>query len=113
MNIKKNLQLAYQFFQQAKFNEALSALDKILKKFPNHYEALSNKAFIYIKQARMVDAEEILKKIISIDPQKQPLQNLININIQQKNWLAAEEYNQKLEQIYNGPEILLNQSINI
>jgi len=111
MNIKKNLQLAYQFFQQAKFNEALSALDKILKKFPSHYEALSNKAFIYIKQARMVDAEEILKKIISIDPQKQPLQNLININIQQKNWLAAEEYNQKLEQIYNGPETLLNKAL--
>jgi len=111
MNIKKNLQVAYQFFQQRNFNEALLTLDKILKKFPRHYEALSNKAFIYINQARITDAEEILKKIILIDPQKQPLQNLINIYIQQKNWHSAEEYNKKLEQIYNGPEVLLNKAL--
>ncbi len=111
MNIQKNLQLAYQYFQQGNFNEALLALNKILKKFPRHYEALSNKAFIFIKQARIADAEEILKKIILIDPQKQPLQNLINIYIQQKNWPAADEYNKKLEQIFNGPEVLLNKAL--
>lgn len=111
MNIQKNLQLAYQYFQQGNFNEALLALNKILKKFPRHYEALSNKAFIFIKQERIADAEEILKKIILNDPQKQPLQNLINIYIQQKNWPSADEYNKKLEQIFNGPEVLLNKAL--
>jgi tetratricopeptide (TPR) repeat protein len=111
MNIKKNLQVAYQFFNQGKINEALLSLDKILNKFPSHFEALSNKAFIYINQNKLTDAEEILRKIILIDPQKQPLQNLINIYIQQKNWSAADEYNKRLEQIYAGPETFLNKAL--
>ena len=42
MNLQNQLKKAYEFAKLGNFNEAKLTLEKVLKKFPNHFDALVN-----------------------------------------------------------------------
>lgn len=86
MNIKKNLEQAYNFFQQNNLDAAELLLNKILIKYPNNLDALNNLSLIKIRKNLTDDAISLLKKSLEINPQLNNLKNLCFLYSQQKLW---------------------------
>lgn len=111
MNIQKNLQLAFQLFNQQNYDEALSILNKVLKKDPKHPMVLSNKGLILIKIGKIDEATESLKKSLQYKFDLKVMFNLITLLIELKDWQQASFYNKKLTNYQNHPQVLLNQAL--
>ena len=111
MNIQKNLQLAFQLFNQQNYDEALSVLNKVIKKDPKHPMALSNKGLILIKIGKIDEAVESFKKSLQYKFDLKVMFNLITLLIELKDWQQASFYNKKLINYQNHPQVLINQAL--
>jgi len=100
MNIKKNLEQAYNFFQQNNLDAAELLLNKILIKYPNNIDALNNLSLIKIRKNLIDDAILLLKKSLEINPQLNNLKNLCLLYSQQKLWTnILNSYDQYIKKI--------------
>jgi tetratricopeptide (TPR) repeat protein len=111
MNIQKNLQLAFQLFNQKNYDHAIITLNKILKKDPNHPLALSNKGLILLASGRKNEAIEFFKKSLQYKFDLKVMLNLITLFMELNIWDQAKYYNSKLIDYKDHPQILLNSAL--
>lgn len=111
MNIQKNLQLAFQLFNQKSYDQAIITLNKILNKDPKHPLALSNKGLILLASGKKNEAMEFFKKSVEYKFDLKVMFNLITLLIELKDWQQASLYNKKLENYQNHPQVLMNQAL--
>jgi GT2 family glycosyltransferase/glycosyltransferase involved in cell wall biosynthesis/ADP-heptose:LPS heptosyltransferase/2-polyprenyl-3-methyl-5-hydroxy-6-metoxy-1,4-benzoquinol methylase/thioredoxin-like negative regulator of GroEL len=90
VNVKKSIDDAERLIESGNLDAAKSILEKLLDKLPQNVDALNDLAVIKILQNKYQEAHELLKRIISIDPENQTAKRNIEVLLQ------------KLSQVYNG-----------
>src|SRR5262249_13612395 len=81
---------AFQAFDNAKYNEALAALDAIDAKQPNLAESLNLRGVVYMRQAKYDKAEAALRKALSLEPKFWNASfHLAEIPFLKKDWAEA------------------------
>jgi tetratricopeptide (TPR) repeat protein len=68
IDLKAVYEIAIMYYQLEDYNEAINAIDELLKLEPNDTEALLIKAYSYEKLIQYEKALEVLNIILSIDP---------------------------------------------
>ena len=96
MNIKKILESAFEQFKINKIDDAILLLNKILKKYPNHKDALSNYGLIQIKKGDKVEGRRYLERSLAVEFNDQVAYNLVLVLLEMQLWDEADEYNKKL-----------------
>ena len=74
-DIKENLDFAYKFFKNKNFDKAEKLYKKILKKFPNNFDANYFMASIKAQKNNFYDAKDYMEAAISIKPNLPELNN--------------------------------------
>ncbi len=61
-------QLAYVYFLAGRYDNSLSAIDRVLALEPMHYAALAGRGIILMQQGKVAEAQVALKRALAIDP---------------------------------------------
>ena len=86
MNLQNQLKKAYEFAKLGNFNEAKITLEKVLKKFPNHFDALVNCGFIELKNNNLSNAKNYFYKALDIKLDLKILDNLSELLKHNHEW---------------------------
>ena len=78
-NIKENLDFAYKFFKNKNFDKAETLYKKILKKFPNNFDANYFMASIKAQKNNFYDAKDYMEVAVSIKPNLPELNNNLGL----------------------------------
>jgi len=91
MNIKKELQKAFNFYQHGNLNKAHEILTKLVKKYPSHMDVINNLALIKLAQKKPEEAIALFEQSLQNKLQLTNIKNLINLYHQLSNWDKIEE----------------------
>jgi len=91
MNIKKELQKAFNFYQHGNLNKAHEILTKLVKKYPSHMDVINNLALIKLAQNKPLDAIALFEQSLQNKLQLTTIKNLINLYHQLSKWDKIEE----------------------
>lgn len=91
MNINKELQKAFNFYQHGNLNKAHEILTKLVKKYPSHMDVINNLALIKLAQNKPLDAIALFEQSLQNKLQLTTIKNLINLYHQLSNWDKIEE----------------------
>ena len=78
-DLKENLDLAYKFFKNKNFEKAENLYKKILKKFPNSFDANYSMASIKAQNNNFFDAKNYMETAISLKPNLPELNNNLGL----------------------------------
>ena len=78
-DMKENLDFAYKFFKNKNFDKAENLYKKILKKFPNNFDANYFMASIKAQKNNFYDAKDYMEVAVSIKPNLPELNNNLGL----------------------------------
>lgn len=96
MNIQKKLSQSFQLFQEKKYFKSIEILNTIISKYPNNYDAYSNKAIILLSINKQVEAKDCFEKALAIKFNEAIANNFVKLLLNLGEWHYAEKINNKL-----------------
>lgn len=109
MNIQKQIQKAEDLIRSGKIDIAMIMLHKLVKKFPQQFQAHGLLGVIYIFKNNYYDAEKHLNHSLSSKFNELAAKHLISLLIKQERWIEAYPWSQQLTEHKTND---LNLSIN-